>query len=130
MLLCYMTSSKILVFNIALIIVFMVLITGCIQNQNSKLTSDVYSTADTATQAAAITIKDFAFSPANLTVKSGTIVTWTNEDSMSHLISSHGNFESNTLNKGASYNYTFKTIGTYPYICTIHPSMKGTIVVE
>jgi plastocyanin len=82
----------------------------------------------------AITIKNFAFSPASLTVKSGTTVTWTNQDSPPHIVvsdtGSAAAFSSDSLSTGASYSFTFIQAGTYPYHCSIHPSMKGTIVVQ
>jgi plastocyanin len=78
-----------------------------------------------------INIQNFAFSPASLTVPKGTTVTWVNEDSANHQVvsDSQGLFTSNSLPKGASYSFKFDTPGTYPYHCSIHPSMKGTIIV-
>ena len=80
-----------------------------------------------------IVIQNFAFSPATLTVPSGTTVTWTNNDSPTHTITSDAgdpvDFSSGSLAPGASYQFTFTTPGTYAYHCSIHPSMKGTVVV-
>ena len=87
----------------------------------------------TSGTAAAVTIQNFAFSPATITVKPGTTVTWTNQDSASHTIMSDGTpaaFSSGTLANGATYQFTFTSPGTYPYHCTIHPSMTGTVVVQ
>jgi plastocyanin len=82
----------------------------------------------------AITIKNFAFSPATITVKTGTTVTWTNEDSAPHEIASDAGspiaFTSTQLATGASFSQSFAQVGTYPYHCAIHPSMKGTVVVQ
>jgi plastocyanin len=82
----------------------------------------------------AITIKNFAFSPASLTVKSGTTVTWTNQDSVPHIVASDTGspaaFTSDSLSTGDSYTFTFTQAGEYTYHCSIHPSMKGTIVVQ
>jgi plastocyanin len=78
----------------------------------------------------AISIANFAFSPATLTVKVGTTVVWTNNDSVGHQIKSNTNaFGSNILNSGDRYQFTFNNAGTFGYICSIHPSMKGTIIV-
>ncbi|MDD1689671.1 MAG: cupredoxin family copper-binding protein [Methanoregula sp.] len=81
-----------------------------------------------------IAIKNFAFDPASLTVKAGTTVTWTNQDSVPHIIASDTGspaaFSSSSLSTGASYSFTFTQAGTYAYHCTIHPSMKGTIIVQ
>jgi len=83
--------------------------------------------------AAAVTIQNFAFSPATITVKPGTTVTWTNQDGASHTITSDSTpaaFSSATLANGATYQFTFTAPGTYPYHCSIHPSMTGTVVVQ
>lgn len=81
----------------------------------------------------AIMIQNFAFDPPALTVKAGTMVTWTNRDSAPHAIvsgtGSSETFSSDTLPTGRVYSYTFTRPGTYPYHCSIHPSMTGTIVV-
>lgn len=78
-----------------------------------------------------ITIKNFAFDPNILTIKNGENVTWTNEDSTSHIVKEdNGLFESNTLSNGQSFTYTFTIVGIYNYTCAIHPSMKGKVIVE
>ncbi len=76
-----------------------------------------------------VMIKDFAFSPSTLTVKKGTTVTWTNEDSAPHTATSGDVFDSGNLGTGQSFSYTFDEAGTFDYICTIHPSMEGAIIV-
>lgn len=86
-------------------------------NQNQSTTANV-------------TINNFAFSPANLTVKQGTTVTWTNNDSVAHtIIGDSGGPSSGTLGNGSSYSFTYSQPGTYPYHCGIHPNMTGTITV-
>jgi plastocyanin len=80
----------------------------------------------------AVTIKNFAFAPANLMVKVGTTVTWTNQDSEAHTVTSQGAggpLSSAPLNTGQSYSYTFTKPGTYAYLCTIHPFMVATVTV-
>jgi plastocyanin len=81
-----------------------------------------------------ITIKNFAFSPATLTVPAGTTVTWTNTDSAPHRMVSDDSapvaFSTPSISTGESAPITFTMGGTYPYHCSIHPSMKGTIVVK
>jgi plastocyanin len=76
-----------------------------------------------------IAIKNFAFSPAELTIKAGDTVIWTNDDSAPHTIKSE-NFNSQTLSTGDIFSFKFARLGTYDYICGIHPSMKGKIIVE
>jgi plastocyanin len=80
---------------------------------------------------ASVTISGFLFSPATITVKKGTTVTWINNDSVGHTVTADSGVgpASGLLNNGDSYNYTFDATGTYPYHCSVHPSMKGTVVV-
>ncbi|UWE11194.1 cupredoxin domain-containing protein [Actinacidiphila bryophytorum] len=80
----------------------------------------------------AVAIKGFAFSPASLTVKVGTKVTWTNEDSDAHTVTSDGSggpLNSKAMNTGDTFSYTFTKPGTYKYLCTIHPFMTATVTV-
>lgn len=80
-----------------------------------------------------VQIKDFAFGPETITVKKGTKVKWTNQDSARHDVSPTSGGEdfkaSELLAKGESYEFTFNTVGTYTYKCSPHPYMKGTVVV-
>ena len=80
----------------------------------------------------AVTIASFAFGPASLTVKVGATVSWTNTDSAAHTVAwQDGSPGSGTLESGgASYTRTFNAPGTFAYICGLHPSMAGTIIVE
>lgn len=78
-----------------------------------------------------VSIQNFAFSPATLHVKVGDKVTWTNKDSVGHSATADdGSFDTGVLAQGKSGSVTFKRAGTYTYHCSIHPNMKGTIVVE
>jgi plastocyanin len=85
---------------------------------------------DTPVATNTVAIQNFAFSPASVTVKTGTTVTWTNRDQDSHTATAmSGVFHSPTLNTGQSYHYTFTTPGHFDYLCTIHPFMTATVVV-
>jgi plastocyanin len=78
-----------------------------------------------------ISAKDFMFSPTSITVKAGSTVTWTNLDDEPHTVfSDAGLFRSSALDTKDSFSYKFDKPGTYHYLCTIHPRMMGTIVVE
>jgi amicyanin len=80
---------------------------------------------------AAVTIQNFAYSPATLTVPVGTTVTWTNEDSVRHTVTTRTSlFDSGLLSQGQTFSYTFNQKGTYDYYCTVHPYMTGKIIVE
>ena len=82
--------------------------------------------------ASVISIDNFSFTPAMLTVKAGTTVTWTNKDDLPHGIASSNKAftRSKALDTDDSYSFTFTTAGTYQYFCYIHPHMVGSIVVE
>ena len=115
----------------------MVLVLACLSAGCSSSQSPATPTATTpvpAPVANSITIKNFAFSPAMLTVKTGSVVTWTNQDSVTHTIASDSGypvlFTSDPVASGATYKFTFIQPGTYNYHCSIHPSMKGTIIVQ
>jgi plastocyanin len=85
----------------------------------------------TQTQAAAVTIQNLAFSPSALTVPVGTTVTWTNNDSTAHTVTSKtGLFDSGIMNQGATFSFTFNNKGVFEYHCTIHTTMNGTVTVE
>jgi plastocyanin len=97
----------------------------------SPAASAAASQAAAAAGASAITIQNFAFAPASLTVKAGTTVTWTNNDSPTHSVKwADDAAGSSPLTTGSSYTRTFATPGTYAYVCGIHASMHGTIVVN
>jgi plastocyanin len=78
-----------------------------------------------------INVKEFMFAPLELTVKAGSTVTWTNMDQEPHtVVSDSGLFRSGALDTNESFSYRFESPGTYRYLCTIHPRMMGTVVVE
>jgi plastocyanin len=77
-----------------------------------------------------VTIDNFTFAPAELTIKVGTTVTWKNHDDIPHTIVSAGKFRSKALDTDDSYSFTFTTAGAYAYFCSLHPHMTGTIKVE
>jgi plastocyanin len=79
----------------------------------------------------AIDIADFAFSPAELTVSVGDTVTWTNQDSAPHTVTSDdGAFDSGRMDQGDTFEFTFEEAGTFTYHCDFHPNMVATITVE
>jgi plastocyanin len=79
---------------------------------------------------ATVTIDNFTFTPAQLTVKVGTTVTWTNHDDIPHTIVSAGKFRSKALDTDNSFSFTFTAAGDYTYFCSLHPHMTGMIKVE
>lgn len=78
-----------------------------------------------------VTIQNFAFQPANLQVKVGTTVTWTNQDTAPHTVTFRDSSltSSGLLQKGDVYRYTFTKAGTFTYYCQVHPNMTAQVVV-
>ncbi|RUP03225.1 MAG: amidase [Mycobacterium sp.] len=77
-----------------------------------------------------VSIDNFAFAPATLTVRAGDTVTWTNRDEEPHTVAANdGSFHSPGMGTGATFSRTFATPGTFDYVCSIHPMMHGTVVV-
>ena len=78
-----------------------------------------------------IVVKDFMFMPNSLTVKAGSAVTWANMDDEPHtVVSDAGLFRSGALDTGEGYTFTFAKPGTYHVVCSIHPRMTATVIVE
>jgi plastocyanin len=90
------------------------------------------SSAKTPQPAAAeVKIDNFSFGPTTLTVAVGATVTWTNRDDIPHtVVSTEKLFKSKVLDTDEKFSYTFTKAGTYPYFCSIHPKMTGSVVVQ
>jgi plastocyanin len=90
-----------------------------------------FGRASAQAEEATVTIDNFTFAPAQLTVKAGTTVTWRNQDDIPHTVASSARlFKSKALDTDDSFSFTFKDPGSYEYFCSLHPHMKATIVVE
>lgn len=79
---------------------------------------------------ARVAIKDFAYRPPTLRIRRGTRVVFVNRDSAPHTATRRGSFDTGRLRKGDKAAVRFKRSGVYRYICTIHPFMRGKIVVR
>jgi plastocyanin len=78
-----------------------------------------------------VSIHNFAFGPARLVVSPGTRIVWTNKDSDPHTVdSTKGVWTSEALDTDSQFARVFTNTGTFPYYCSIHPFMHGTIVVK
>lgn len=85
-----------------------------------------------AAEDATITIDNFTFSPAILTIPAGTSVTWINRDDIPHVVVSRDDpraMRSKPLDTGDSFAFSFDRPGEYHYFCSLHPHMQGMIVV-
>lgn len=77
-----------------------------------------------------VDIEGNQFKPAESTVQVGDVITWANKDVAPHnAVAFDGTFRTERLEQGQSDSITFSTVGQFPYQCTIHPSMRGEVVV-
>jgi plastocyanin len=77
-----------------------------------------------------ITIDNFTFKPDVITIPKGTKIEWDNEDDIPHtVVETQGKFNSPALDTDDKYAFTFDVPGTYEYFCSLHPHMKGKVVV-
>ena len=115
------------------------LLAGCSSSGTSSSGTATATTGSATTSSAAaaadtIVIKNFSFSPAALAVAPGTKVTVTNEDSVTHTLTSTASphaFDTGDVSAGATLTFTAPTkAGTYAYICSIHTYMHGTLTVS
>jgi plastocyanin len=80
---------------------------------------------------AEVKIDNFSFGPQTVTIAVGATVTWTNRDDIPHtVVSTDGVFKSKVRDTDEKFSYTFTKAGTYPYYCSVHPKMTGTVVVQ
>jgi plastocyanin len=77
-----------------------------------------------------VRIEGMQFTPATLAVKKGDKVVWRNADLVPHTATAAGHFDSRTIAAGASWSYVARKPGRYGYVCTLHPGMKATLVVQ
>jgi plastocyanin len=102
-------------------------------SSGSSSSADSGATAAGTSQSAdALTISDYEYAPADITVPAGTTIEITNKDSTPHTVTSKesGVFESGSIDKGKPGEVKLEQPGTFAYYCVFHPFMKGTITVE
>jgi len=81
--------------------------------------------------AANVQIGNFTFKNQIITVRPGTTVTWSNDDDIPHTVVANNNmFRSKVLDSGDKFSFTFAKTGQFPYFCSLHPHMTGTIIVK
>ena len=94
---------------------------------SAEATKEPQAASSAGTQ---VTIGDFFFRPQDVTISLGDTVTWTNDGSVpeGHTATGSG-FDSGVLKQGETFDHTFNKAGTFDYVCTLHPNMRGTITV-
>lgn len=102
--------------------------------QNKSNTSSTSSNTNQTAASGSVDIKNMAFTPPQISIAKGGSVTWTNNDSVAHTVvddlSNVGGPASGNIEPGSTYSFTFAKTGSFQYHCSIHPSMRGTIVVK
>ena len=81
---------------------------------------------------AEVSMEEIKFNPGDVAVKSGDTVTWVNDDSVPHDVTGD-DFSSGDpggMQNGDTFEHTFDAAGTFDYVCTVHPGMKGSVKVE
>ena len=113
--------------------------TGCpspaTASQQANSESAVPKSESAAPKQVTVVIRDFKFEPATVTVHEGDTVEWKNDDSVPHTATEDVTdkkpaFDSGNIQTGASWRYVAQKKGTYNYICTVHPNMQGTLIVQ
>jgi amicyanin len=122
-------NKKVAIGIIAAIVIIALLGFGLMGNKKVTSSQGVSSSNSNGNE---IIINGFRFSPDNLNVKVGDKVTWVNQDSAGHTITSDSGSVLNSpiLKNGESFSFTFTSTGEYSYHCSIHPGMKGKIIVS
>ncbi|HEY4281984.1 MAG TPA: cupredoxin family copper-binding protein [Chthoniobacterales bacterium] len=89
-------------------------------------------TGSVVSAAAQVTIQTLKYSPETIEIKKGETVEWANNDVAPHTVTSQrgGEFDSGSIEADASWSHTFTQIGTFPYYCSFHTEMKGTVIVK
>jgi len=78
-----------------------------------------------------VNIKGMKYDPASVTIRAGDTVTWTNADQRDHSVAaSDGSFSSGNIGPGATYSFVFNKSGKFEYSCSLHPRMKGVVIVQ
>ncbi len=100
------------------------------ETESSQASGNASAPSGDAVRAEKVEIVDFAYDPDPVTIEEGGKVIWLNKDSAPHTATAEdGSFDTGTLEEGKLKSETFKEPGTYPYICSIHPDMHGTVEV-
>ena len=90
-----------------------------------------HSTKPPASPEQKVSIDNFTFTPATITVAQGTKVIWTNHDDVPHTVTANDKaFASHALDTDEQFSRVCTEPGTYPYFCSVHPHMTGTIIVK
>jgi plastocyanin len=119
-------SFKTTVISGAIGLLFLAVGIAALSNDGSRAVA-----GDNETQGTKITIDNFSFTPAEVTVPVGATVTWVNHDDVPHtVVSNDKKFKSKALDTDDTFSFTFSQAGTYEYYCSVHPKMTAKVTVK
>ena len=115
----------------SLLWVALIAATGCRSDASARQPAN----PESAPKVVTVVIREFKFEPETLTVNEGDTVEWRNDDAVPHTATADGEaenpgFDSGNIQTGAAWRYIAQKKGTYNYICTLHPNMKGKLIVQ
>lgn len=122
-------KNKVVIWVIVALVAAALLVGGVfiynnMQNNSSSNSNQVVSTNT-------VNMQGSAFNPSSIKIKKGDTVTWTNNDSIVHsIVADDNSFGLGSMVSGKTSQHTFSDSGTFAYHCSIHPYMKGTVIVE
>ncbi len=104
------------------------------QTDATEPSTDTTTDSDAQSGEVAVSISNFVYTPGTLTVKKGSTVTWTNNDSVAHTVTSDSEspksgLDSELFGKGETFEFTFNEVGVFKYHCAPHPSMTASVEV-
>ena len=115
--------------TILIIGAFIVGSSGSSGTGNGSVPGHAIAPAATSAVTHQVSMRNLRFDPVTIEIKRGDVVEWKNEDMVVHTATS-ASFDSGTIASGQSRRHTFPNAGDFPYACTFHPQMKGTIIVK
>jgi plastocyanin len=115
---------------VALVLAGLAALVGCGGSTGSVGPPSVGPTSTPPPAPQTVEIRNFAYSPRDITVPVGTTVVWVQEDSTVHTVTDAGVFDSGHLSRGQRYSHTFRIPGTYDYRGTVHRGMFGSVTVQ
>lgn len=105
---------------------------ACGDSDDGGATTPATTGGESSSGTVEVAMENIAYNPETVTVKVGQKITWTNEDGVQHDVESTSGeqIDSELFGEGGTFSFTPTKAGTIEYVCTVHPGMDGTIVVE
>jgi plastocyanin len=117
--------------SLVALLLLVVLAAGCGDKESEGSGAATEPATASGGKTVGVDMKDILFVPEKVTARVGQSVRWINRDDVQHTVKAAkgADFESKTMSKGDTYSAKLTKTGTIDYVCTIHPSQRGTITV-